>query len=267
MSTTLVLRLAGALQSWGTRSHFARRDTEREPTLSGVIGMITNAMGYRREDSLERFAGLTMASRTDRAGVLVDDFYTAGVGAWHGGSTEDDRLYWTAWTDTDGAPNHPKEPSKAKGNIGIKHYIADGIFLVLLTGDDQELLNDCAQALRTPRRAYYLGRRGCIPEQPLVLAVASEPPETLLRSWTWLDHPDHHETARQKVAAGVPPQLPILETAASGDPLAEARADVPLGFDPLHREYRTRLVRRSFVPLTASMLQPTANAAQEEIPS
>ncbi|MCK9878259.1 type I-E CRISPR-associated protein Cas5/CasD [Frankia sp. Ag45/Mut15] len=264
MPTTLVLRVAGALQSWGTRSHFARRDTEREPTLSGIIGMITNGMGYRREDSLKRFADLTMASRTDRAGTLVDDFYTAGVGAWHGGTTDEDRLYWTAWTSTDGTPNFPKDADSAKGNIGMKHYLADAIFLVLLTSDDPKLIDDCAHALRTPRRAYYLGRRGCIPEQPLVCAITAERPEVLLRSWPWLDHEEQHNAAHQDLAAGRSRQLPVLETAVMGDPLAEVRPDVPLRFDSLHREYRTRLVRRSLVPLTTAMLQAPADAVAQE---
>jgi CRISPR system Cascade subunit CasD len=226
--------------------------------------MIANGMGHRRDTSLQRFAGLTMSSRTDRAGTLVDDFYTAGVGDWHGPGSDEHPLYWTAFTNPDGTEQRPRNRKDAKGNVGAKHYIADAIFLVLLTGKP-DLLDACADALRNPHRAYYLGRRGCIPEQPLILDITTDTPENVLRSWPWLDHPNRHEHARRDLDNGVPRQLPVLEAAPPGDPLAEARPDVPLGFAPLHRDYRTRLVRRAFVPLTPAMLTtlPTPAAPPE----
>ena len=41
---TLLLRLAAPLQAWGSGSKFNIRLTEREPTKSGVVGMIAAAM-------------------------------------------------------------------------------------------------------------------------------------------------------------------------------------------------------------------------------
>ena len=38
--STLLLRLAGPLQSWGTDSKFEVRRTENEPSKSGVIGLV-----------------------------------------------------------------------------------------------------------------------------------------------------------------------------------------------------------------------------------
>lgn len=35
--STLLLRLAGPLQSWGDSSRFTRRETRAEPTKSGVL--------------------------------------------------------------------------------------------------------------------------------------------------------------------------------------------------------------------------------------
>jgi len=261
MVTTLVLCLAGPLQSWGTRSHFHRRDTEREPTLSGVVGMITNGLGFSRQDKLDDFIGLSMTSRADRPGTLVDDFFSAGVGDWHGGTTDEERLYWAAYATPEGESGKVKDKDK-RGIIGTKHYLADAIFLVLLTSDDPQLINTCAGALRHPRRAYYLGRRGCTPEQPLVLDISTDDPATLVRRWPWLDHPHEHDHERDRTD-GVPRQLAILEPAAPGDPLAEPRPDIPVAFDPLRREYLTRLVRRDFTPLTPAMLNPTTLAAAE----
>lgn len=48
--STLLLRLAGPMQSWGTDSKFDVRRTQREPSKSGVIGLIAAALGIPRQD-------------------------------------------------------------------------------------------------------------------------------------------------------------------------------------------------------------------------
>ena len=78
---TLLLRLAGPMQSWGTTSRFDQRDTGKEPSKSGVIGLIAAALGIDRElwnDDLKALAGLVMGVRHDRPGVLKRDYQTAG---------------------------------------------------------------------------------------------------------------------------------------------------------------------------------------------
>ena len=51
---TLLLRLAAPLQSWGADSKFEVRKTEREPTKSGVLGLLAAALGLRRDDEESR---------------------------------------------------------------------------------------------------------------------------------------------------------------------------------------------------------------------
>ena len=46
--STLLLRLAGPMQAWGADSRFDIRKTNREPTKSGVIGLLAAALGLRR---------------------------------------------------------------------------------------------------------------------------------------------------------------------------------------------------------------------------
>ena len=48
----LLLRLAAPLQSWGADSKFEVRKTDREPTKSGVIGLLAAALGLRRDKRL-----------------------------------------------------------------------------------------------------------------------------------------------------------------------------------------------------------------------
>ena len=47
---TILLKFAGPLQSWGTNSKFETRDTDRFPSKSGVVGIISAAFGYERDD-------------------------------------------------------------------------------------------------------------------------------------------------------------------------------------------------------------------------
>lgn len=47
---TLLLRLVGPMQSWGTTSRFDQRDTGKDPSKSGVIGLLAAAMGIDREN-------------------------------------------------------------------------------------------------------------------------------------------------------------------------------------------------------------------------
>ena len=42
---TLLLRLVGPMQAWGTSSRFDERDTGKEPSKSGVIGLLAAALG------------------------------------------------------------------------------------------------------------------------------------------------------------------------------------------------------------------------------
>ena len=77
---TLLLRLVGPMQSWGTTSRFDQRDTGKEPSKSGVIGLLAAAMGIERENwsELEPLTRFSMGVRHDRPGVPKCDYQTAG---------------------------------------------------------------------------------------------------------------------------------------------------------------------------------------------
>ena len=76
---TLLLRLAAPLQSWGADSKFEIRKTNREPTKSGVIGLLAAALGLARDDdqALQRLNGLRFAVRVDQEGELLVDYHIA----------------------------------------------------------------------------------------------------------------------------------------------------------------------------------------------
>lgn len=75
--TVLLLRLAGPLQAWGVKSRFTVRSTELAPTRSGIIGMLSTAIGRRRTDPIEDLLSLRFGVRKDQPGRVIRDFHTA----------------------------------------------------------------------------------------------------------------------------------------------------------------------------------------------
>lgn len=141
---TLLLRLAAPLQAWGADSKFETRKTAREPTKSGVIGLLAAALGLRRDETepLTRLAQLRFGVRVEREGQLLVDFHMAR-------NEEKDRSYVT-----------------------YRHYLEDAVFLVGLESEDTALLQELAEALTHPVFPLYLGRRACPPTLPLCLGLS-----------------------------------------------------------------------------------------------
>ena len=69
--SVLLIRLAGPMQSWGDSSRYARRTTRREPTKSGIVGLIASALGRTREDPVDDLAQLELAVRVEQPGQLM----------------------------------------------------------------------------------------------------------------------------------------------------------------------------------------------------
>ncbi len=216
-----LLRFAGPLQSWGGASRFTRRGTNPEPTKSGVIGLLAAAQGRRRCDSVEDLVHLRIGIRVDRPGVLVNDFQTAiRREANRGGDI--------------------KETSMPLSN---RHYLADAVFLAGVEGPTS-LIEGLAEVVRRPRFPLALGRRSCPPAGQLVLGVAPGPLESALMSHPWLGRPV------TRIPSWTPPaRLLVVRDLASGEPTeaAEREHDVPLSFDPEHRKFGWRWVRREWV--------------------
>lgn len=75
--STLLLRLAAPLQSWGINSKFEYRFTEKMPTKSAVVGMLAAALGLGRDADLSKLNALKFGVRADREGEETTDFHMA----------------------------------------------------------------------------------------------------------------------------------------------------------------------------------------------
>lgn len=155
---TVFLRLEGPLQSWGVTSRFVIRDTADVPSKSGVLGLVCAAMGLRREAAnaeLPTLAALTMGVRTDRPGVKITDYHTAGAGI--GMMTAGGIIKHTGNTPTGPIETH----------VMRKEYLADAAFLVALQGDAATVAL-IVDKLQNPIWPPFLGRKSCPPSVPVL---------------------------------------------------------------------------------------------------
>ena len=107
---TLLLRLSGPLQSWGSDSLYDNRGTDYFPAKSGVIGLIAAALGLKRGASLEELNSLQFGVRIDCQGEYIKDFQITDMG------------------------------EKLNSNLSSRNYLSDATFLVGLASEKYDLL-------------------------------------------------------------------------------------------------------------------------------
>ncbi|MGD0826585.1 MAG: type I-E CRISPR-associated protein Cas5/CasD [Desulfobaccales bacterium] len=238
---TLLLRLAGPLQSWGVQSRFTERDTGLEPSKSGIIGLLCTALGRPRHEDLAYLTALKMGVRVDREGILKMDFHTAG-GAHRRGDK-----YGVAKADG----------SKPDTVISRRYYLADADFLVGLEGKE-ELLKGLDAALSRPVWPPYLGRKAFVPGGPLGLGLVDLPMEQALRSYPWLARTNREKARMLRQLDEGNCKLRLLLDAPFGS-TAEVRPDVPLSF--AERRFSLRYVKTDFMDLTPEMIQEATHVS------
>jgi len=158
---TLFLRLAGPMQSWGTSSRLQLRRTDPYPSKSGVLGLLLCAKGVRREDSrreLARLTSLRMGVRVDWPGTLDWDYHT--VGAKIGIRSADGKIKKTAKT------------GEYETLLSRRQYLYDASFLVALQGS-ADAIDACAGALDNPVWPIFLGRKSCVPAEPVFAGLGT----------------------------------------------------------------------------------------------
>ena len=253
MTDRVVMLLTAPLQSWGGPAPgIYERPTETMPSLSGVIGIIANALGRRRTESIEDVAvGADLAVRADRPGRLLCDFHTIGTpGRYALASNTGKQLANPVVTD--------------------RFYLSDAAFLAVYTPPPDGLsATDVLDALANPARPLYLGRRSCPPAERVAVttAASSQTPEEILSTAKLLRSPpranvptlsdaDYYEATDGDHGEVSVTALVEMTAPAGSDPLrASIRKDAPETFDPRRLYHLDRRV------VTKSLRFPVSSCA------
>ena len=142
--SVLLLRLVGSMQSWGIQSKFSHRDTQIEPTKSGIIGLICSALGRDRSETVDDIADLKMIVRVDKEGIPEKDYQTAT------------NIY------------QANGEGLKKSTTSNRYYLSDAEFIVGLSGDG-ELLKEIHKSLENPYWDISLGKKAFLPSLPVYL--------------------------------------------------------------------------------------------------
>ena len=241
--STLLLRLSGPMQAWGSQDRFSVRFTEREPTKSGVIGLVCAALGRPRSEDVDDLAACRFGVRVDAEGVVQRDYHTAG------GTHRRGERYGVARAS--GSVSYDAVPS-------TRYYLADADFLAGLESEDNALLRTVEEAVQRPVWQLFLGRKAFVPGAPVGL-----PGPGGLRAGVSLEQALADEP--WPGAGPVPPRdrperlrcVIECEPGTSG----EVRQDQPVGAAFATRTFVPRYVRTSFLELATIPLRSESDVS------
>ncbi len=242
---TLLLRLVGPMQSWGTSSRYSERDSGSEPSKSGVVGILAAALGRSRSVAVDDLAALRMGVRVDREGVPGYDFQTASAAADDPGiATASDTPQASKPTTTLAKARSPI-PVGGRPSISRRHFLHDAAFLVGLEGTDLGLLQELDRALLHPVFAIGLGRRGYVPSLPLALPNGGIRPATglidALEHGPWPIDVDDERPQKEEALT----LRGVIES--SGDEQTALRLDQPVGAAFSSRTFGLRPVHFTYI--------------------
>ena len=147
---TILMKFAGPLQSWGVGSHFETRQTQRYPSKSAVIGILAASLGYRRheDEKIQQLNNLDFAVRIDQPGSTLRDYHIATKYKANG---QVDRNYVTN-----------------------RYYLQDAVFVVAISSEDNQWIDEVEEALKSPYFQPFLGRRSLPMNADFIIETRNE---------------------------------------------------------------------------------------------
>ena len=186
MIDSIILRFDAPLLSFGGVVIDQNGVTRMYPARSMLAGMLGNALGYdhRDADLLQKLQErIDYAVREDRPGQLLRDFQTVDLSQ---------PFLWEGWTTRGrvqerfgesgneirslkkaASRGEPPPHTEKTTHIRYRDYLADAIYTVALalrTPDGDPDIARLETALRAPARPLFIGRKSCLPAEPIFLA-------------------------------------------------------------------------------------------------
>ena len=169
----LILHLQAPLMSFGGPQVDQIGPTGQFPTTSQITGLFANALGYAHRDVgrlqvLQR--RLSFASALVREGKELQDYQTVDLGQTH--------LRNPVWT-THGRAEHRDGGLDARygTHIRFRRYRADASVLTAVSlspANEVPTLSQVGDALVTPARPLFIGRKPCLPSTRLFVGIIDD---------------------------------------------------------------------------------------------
>lgn len=158
---TLLLKLAGPLQSWGVSSDFETRYTDLYPSKSAVIGMIAGSLGYRRHEGgkINQLNSLDFAARIDQVGNLLRDFHIA--------------------------KSYKQGGDLLRTYVTNRYYVEDAVFVVAIGSEDHVLIESISLAVQKPYFQTFMGRKSLPLNSDFYLNLVEDNVISALEKYPW----------------------------------------------------------------------------------
>ena len=216
---TVLLKLSGPMQSWGTSSHFVTRNTDYYPSKSAVIGIIAASFGYRRDEDekIKKLNDLDFAVRVDQVGVLRQDYQIASK-------------YNEDWIIKD-------------TYLTYRYYLEDSVFVVALSSEDEKWMDEIIYALKHPYFQQFMGRRSCPVPIDFVLKESEQEAIDALKNLAW-QASEHYQRKNKEYIADIYADKELLD-----DEPYSTRNDRVVSFSQKERKFGPRFEVKSSIKL------------------
>lgn len=219
---TILLKLKGPMQSWGTSSHFETRNTDYYPSKSALIGIIAASFGYRRdqEQKIKELNELDFALRIDQPGMLLRDYHIA--------------------------KKYKKTGEFERTYVTNRYYMEDAVFVVAISHANDRRAEEIYEALQHPYFSPFMGRRSCPVPLDFIIKMTEEDAVTALEKLEW----QAAEWYKKKYA-DYRPEI-YADKALIPQGIATMRKDYVISFSQKERKYGPRFEVRKSINLIGS---------------